>query len=132
MIILVSFLFLACNVKAQSAYHGGKGDGYAMASTSVVHVSGLENNARPELSFRVYPSPALSGNALSLEFDNMPSENISIQLCDVSGRICEENKYAIRQKTISMDLPMLAPGIYILRVVNNESVSVKKILITEE
>ncbi len=122
--------FISLNAKAQTAYHGGKGDGYSMAKTSV-HFS---ENGKPDsvkYADRIYPSPLISGDKLWISFQQVPANTVVIQLIDATGKLCVNENISPLKNAMGIDLPLLARGMYIVRLINGSNVMIKKVLILE-
>lgn len=70
---------------------------------------------------KLYPNPA--SEFVNIEFGQVTGE-LNIRVVDVQGRIVAEGtEIAVEGTTVPFDLSMLKPGIYILTVNQNESVS---------
>ncbi len=119
---LIVFIFLlSCFlIQAQSAYHGGKGDGYARAVISLKNVSVKENS---NLGIKIFPNPAMHElhiigayeNGLSYEILNLNGQNI------LNGNI--------KGKQSIIDISHFMRGVYMIRIVANDEVFSKKLLI---
>ena len=79
---------------------------------------GVEENSDICLSMSVFPNPAQSSVQLNVE--NMSMENISYQLFDVSGQALLTEKITGQLSPIALET--MASGMYILQVLNNNTV----------
>jgi len=126
-ILLLPGLLLPCFLNAQSAYFGGKGDGYAMASTGTVMV-GLESNRLNQAAIRLWPNPVRSNGNLQLKILSY-RENITFQLISPLGQIIKQGELASSRSTHQIPLETLYPGIYLLRFRKGRQQISKKVLI---
>jgi hypothetical protein len=79
-----------------------------------------------ELAFKIYPNPVQ--NKITIDFDDYIKGTTYIQLIDSRGSSCFQNIYNA-QKKITVQLPILPNGYYLLKIVNNKNVFTKKLLI---
>lgn len=123
-IICVCFLSLT-KVNGQSAYRGGKGDGYASGKVEGININ---NGSGPSFSgIKIFPNPLVS-NILNITFPQLPAANVRIMLVDVTGRICYLNDSEIKNKKYTIQIPQIANGTYFL-IVNTEKEEFKNKLI---
>ena len=95
-----------------SAYHGGKGDGFAMGELNGVMVS-IQSNRQQDLSLIVYPNPIKQGGILYCRLPIGGQWNISVT--DLIGRPVYSRFYEGPASDIALDLKA-SPGSYILCV----------------
>src|SRR5438046_2810206 len=79
--LLLGFLLSTLPLGAQSAYHGGKGDGYA--SALLVLRQGIEEY-KNEPFIGVYPNPVYAGQALQISMSS--HEKMELEVFDLEGR----------------------------------------------
>ena len=130
-LLIFPLLYFTNNLKAQTAYRGGKGDGYAMTSTSV-HFNENGNPDTLKYADHIYPSPLISGDKLFISFQQLPTNPVTVQIIDLIGRICLEEKTTPLANVLSINIPKLAQGMYLVRVINGSKVRVKKVLIVSK
>ncbi len=131
LLFIFSLLSLTNSLKAQTAYHGSKGDGYAMSATSV-HINENGNPDSVKCADHIYPSPLISGDKLWISFQQVPTNPVTIQIIDVIGRICLEENTLPASNILSINIPKLAQGMYLVRVINGSTVHIKKVLIVSK
>jgi hypothetical protein len=71
-------------------------------------------------NYRVYPVPA--GDVLNIAAHN--GQNFSIKMVGQDGRVC---KSVSGKSQITLDISLLPPGIYFLRITDNNGVTTRKI-----
>jgi len=71
----------------------------------------------------VFPNPA------STSFNIVVSEDASMQLMDLNGRLVAENQNITAYQNYVINTETLAKGVYMLKVYNNNIVSMKKVVI---
>ncbi len=72
--------------------------------------------------FNFFPNPVLS--KLSIEFDLDESKPIQISVCNILGvrvKYFENSIWSIGHNALTFDLEDIAPGIYFIQLVNEES-----------
>ena len=81
--------------------------------------SNCDSNKNSEL--KVYPNPA--SETVSIELLNNEQQNLTIQICDIFGRIIKEEAIKnIYAKKCSSDISMLNPGTYFIKVNNSDRI----------
>jgi hypothetical protein len=81
----------------------------------IIEISSNEDKYRISLELSVYPNPA--NEYLMLKVVNYKSSNLTYQLYDLNGKLLENKEIVGVETTIEMD--MLAPSIYFLKVTDN-------------
>jgi hypothetical protein len=82
--------------------------------------------AGPALALRVYPNPAGSAEAVTIE----TAQPTSLRLLDLTGRLVRQEATAQRTRTLS--LQGLAPGLYVAQVATGAgAVATQKVLVIE-
>ncbi len=78
-----------------------------------------------ENEFMLYPNPAQS--FINVEYSSLPDDDTRIEILDGSGRMVHSQNAA--NTTNRIDFNNLAPGMYYLRSVINQSQQVKKFIV---
>jgi len=125
--ILLLILFLSVStLKAQSAYHGGKGDGYAMNEVQNV-VLGVETSSNFSHSVNLFPNPATTNQSLEILSSNTISFRIDI--INILGQVvfsqnCEGDKTLV-------PLYLYKPGSYIVKIYRGGNYNIQKLVIAQ-
>ncbi len=95
-----------------------------LASIDVISITGINEN-KNETIIHVYPNPATT--VLNVEV----SENVTIQLFDLSGQnvLINSNVYANEKQ--ELNIQNLAQGIYMMKISNDKISTVKKVIINK-
>ena len=110
----------------QSAYHGGKGDGYAMAETSSAQV-GLEKASAPS-QLAVYPQPLSAGDRLHIQLPDDQQKPIQYQFYTVRGQLLQRGQWPVGTAKASLLLPeSIQAGVYALKVTMPEATYTKRL-----
>ncbi len=123
------------NMSIVSSFIGQDGRSFNAQKTTIFEAeqNGLSSTVDPELDqgISVYPNPTTGIANITLEFEQ--PKDISMELADAIGRtIRQENLGSISNKVVrSFDGSDLDAGVYYLRFVNGEQITVKKLVITE-
>jgi hypothetical protein len=88
--------------------------------TNVVQTK-IKNNDNIRLIYSVYPNP--TGENLNLRVDNLNTEKLSYELCDILGRTILAGKIVEKETSISMS--NIPSAIYFLKIIDNSG-DVKK------
>lgn len=96
-------------------------EGYINGDRVAVEV--IDNNINNDVLVNVFPNPASSS------INVIVSENASVQLMDANGRLISEKSDINAYQKHVINTENLAKGIYMLKVYNNNMVSVKKVVI---
>lgn len=80
-------------------------------------------------NFKLFPNP--SNGKLTVDFSLSNSDDITIQLVDLSGRIVEKKKYSNVASRFSEELSFesVSKGFYLLKVTNGSSAITKKVVL---
>ena len=84
----------------------------------------LSNESFQQKSITLFPNPV--SNNLNILFENN-FENASLKIISITGQVVKENK-AISGDTISLDVSELSKGIYIIQILNNNSLLTSKFI----
>ncbi len=110
----------------QSAYHGGKGDGYAMAETPTAQV-GLEKASAPS-QLAVYPQPLSAGDRLHIQLPDDQQKPVQYQFYTVRGQLLQSGQWPAGTAKASLLLPeSIQAGVYALKVTMPEATYTKRL-----
>lgn len=72
---------------------------------------------------QVYPNPVASGSSLHLSFNQLKDAYYLLAIYSASGQLIQQKEIWLdaNAKVLSLDLPVTAPGIYLLNLVNKET-----------
>lgn len=91
----------------------------------------LQKTDIDNLQITMYPNP--SDELLNIDFESTESQNVSILLFDAGGKNIAMEKYDIEngKQTFQINTSLLAPGVYLLQIIddNNANVSKQKLII---
>lgn len=118
-------------VDVEVTTNGGKTDKtVVIEKRSIIIEDEAEPSDKPvkidDLHF--FPNPAT--NTLTLEFENEKPEPITIEITDLSGRVYHVSTVAgTGSKRLSIDVNNLSAGNYLLRLSQDDRITVKKLVI---
>ena len=121
-IAFILLFLLSLNMHAQQAYRGGGGDGYASATAKNVTLGIRGEIVKPKIEFSVYPNPARESNVITLQ---VKERNCELSLYGIDGKL-------VRKLTVSesrIELPLLHAGTYLVKVENEDTFSVQKLIV---
>ncbi len=124
LLITALLICFSMSTSAQSAYHGGKGDGYASAEISniVLNINSVSNKFQ---SINLYPNPIKTSENLKINISNpMP---YYLEISDLPGRMLFFKNYAT--ENASLPLSGFQAGTYIVRIYNAEFNYFQKLII---
>lgn len=104
--------------------------GCVFTNSTIVTVEICENVFELEKSFNIFPNPV--NDILSINFDLSQTQNIAIELTDLTGKLLIENqKQNINGKsTLQIDLSTFESGVYVLNI-NFDGVVVSNKIVKE-
>lgn len=76
--------------------------------------------------FNLFPNP--SSNVINLAFDNIVSEQITIEIYDVLGKLNKIDNISVANTKVSIDISSLSRGIYIIKAYFGNSISVQRFI----
>ncbi len=81
----------------------------------------------------IYPNPVHAGDAMQIIYRSANSFTGTIRLSDITGKIVltEDVVFSAGAETISIEVPSISEGIYLLSVSNGNKTETQKVLITE-
>lgn len=91
---------------------------------TVLNITGLEDELAQQVS--IYPNPVT--DMLTIDLDQPASEEIFIQLTDISGKILHEVVFSKSQQHYQIDMRGMNKGIYLVRTDSPEIPAFKKII----
>ena len=77
-------------------------------------VSSVETNFMSENSINIFPNPIKSGANMNMELKNSDFKPEIIEITDIQGRIVFSKKLSVFDDEISIEIPFLNKGIYVL------------------
>jgi hypothetical protein len=83
----------------------------------------------PNKSFSVFPNPN-SGN-FTLRFGSDFGKNVEINILSITGAQVWQGKFSSERQTLSLDLPDLINGVYLIQVKDNNIKYYKKMVISK-
>jgi len=125
---------IAVTVIGSSGYGTFKDDLDPLYNVKSYQISTFsEKISNPSLDpyVNTFPNP-ITNNEFQLELF-LHSDNADIEIMDISGKIIYSQLVAIKEdelNLIKINTSQIKPGIYYLRIVNNEKIIVKKIIIS--
>jgi hypothetical protein len=120
--IIIQYISTAAH--AQSAYHGGKGDGYASAEVKNV-VLGIDPEPGTSYLVNLYPNPVSTSQNLEIICED--AKGYSIDITDLTGKIMMTRNTS--QEKIIIPLGNLGTGAYLVRIHHNDSYYLRKLVI---
>jgi hypothetical protein len=121
-LILFFMAGLSYTAHAQFAYHGGSGDGHAMAELKNVIVQHVDDHEL--IKYKIYPNPCNHQDGFTVSIDG--TELSSLTLIAADGKLVLEKKVSGSHNIALNDL---APGIYILEIRRSSSLVRERIII---
>ena len=76
--------------------------------------------------FNLFPNP--SSDVINLTFDNIVSEQITIEIYDVLGKLNKIDNISVANTKVSIDISSLSGGIYIIKAYFGNSISVQRFI----
>jgi hypothetical protein len=125
-IAFLGLLFSALQVHAQSAYHGGKGDGYAMAEVKNIVLS-IEPGDVFAQTLHLYPNPAKSSESITILFNG--NVFFDVEITDLLGKVIVKQT-SIFQK-VDIPLSICRPGSYVIHVKSEVTSYIQKLVISQ-
>ena len=122
--LLFVCLFFCASTKAQSAYQGGKGDGYASAE-----IQNIVLNINPSLpqtqTFNLYPNPAKTSQNLQIVIPE--SGQYNVEIINLLGQLIFSQAY--HSEKINIPLSGYQPGSYMVHIRSNNFNYIQKLVI---
>jgi len=89
-----------------------------------VHVTGIKGN-KNENGISIYPNPV--NDELTIDL-NPDMEDVMIEITNVNGEVVLRNQYS-NNKTLKLDVSVLSPGVFVVKIVGEKGVVSAKIII---
>jgi len=122
--IAVLLMCISNSLSAQSAYHGGKGDGYASAEIQNVVLN--INTASPQAQVvSLYPNPIKSSQNLQIMMSQ--SAPFHVEITNLFGQVVFRKFY--NDQTTNIPLSGCQPGCYIVSIENGDFKYIQKLVI---
>jgi hypothetical protein len=118
------FGIISFSLKAQSAYHGGKGDGYASAEIHNI-VLGIDDAGNETPAISVYPNPATQGQSLNLSCS--VTGGFHVDIVNLTGQVVATVQYEANSGILQ--LKNLSPGTYLMRLSGSNWVYHQKLVV---
>ena len=112
---------------AQSAYHGGKGDGYAFAEV-IITDAGI-NKPLLNQSFNVYPNPVKKSQAIYLQTSMVLKNTLQYCLRNTLGEVMFEGELEKLQITTRLPFLCIKEGVYFLSINTKEQRQTFKLIV---
>jgi uncharacterized delta-60 repeat protein len=88
-------------------------------------VSGIEEESAK--IFTVYPNP--NNGSFKVEFATTTNQNTILTLVDGLGRIIYSQEVAMNEKTMTINLPKISVGVYVVQIISEGKVYTKQLII---
>jgi hypothetical protein len=93
---------------------------------AVTVIGTASTNEINNFEFEIYPNPVI--DIVNLSFENNFENMFKVEIYDALGRLSfTQNKFSTGNK-LSLNISELERGIYILKLYNNNKISVKRII----
>jgi len=87
----------------------------------------VKNNSLNEANFNFYPNPAKE--ILTISFNNVEQNSISIRMIDVQGKLVYAAKLNSTNSPLQLSVADLENGIYFIEVITNDKVQTEKFML---
>ncbi len=112
--IISTFYFITLQNYAQSAYHGGEGDGYAFSEVFIENAGIKDYSIQSNI---LYPNPVLAGQHLYMKTKVSNLESLQYSLKNILGETLLEGYFYARKSDIySFPFVCYEKGIYFLSI----------------
>ena len=91
------------------------------------YITGIKNIAPSNATVTIFPNP--TSNNFDLQVLNIPNSTVHIKLLNVLGQSVYEQTASAQTNIISIAVPGLAKGVYLVQVSVNEQVSIQKLVV---
>ncbi len=128
--LTIVFVLVACAFfgQAQSAYKGGKGDGYDMAEVAQFNVK-ADDGQKKLTQLAIYPSVLAVGEAFWVEVPDEYDEGIiRLQVISMAGETIHQNEIGGRNHDIRLTAPQ-ETGLYFVEMKIGERTGISKIVV---
>jgi hypothetical protein len=105
----------------------GTSTGYIAFEAEVVSMVDVDELADEEISFRIYPNPAI--NELRVSLDGQEKGLYEIKVYDMSGRQLLYSRSQGQQEELLLDISSLKEGMYAVSVFQNGKIATEKLIV---
>jgi len=88
--------------------------------------SGSVANSKPKTDFKIYPNPA--NTKVTVDLSNSLVHYTKLQVVDAIGQICFTQAIEIGHEMLDVDLRMINPGLYFIKLSNEQDCSYMKMI----
>ncbi|WP_375560960.1 T9SS type A sorting domain-containing protein [Bernardetia sp. OM2101] len=113
------------NYKAQVVYETGCSFETAEKTFTVDGITGIEEESTK--IFTIYPNP--NNGSFKVEFATTTNQKTNLVLVDGLGRIIHSQEIAMNEKTLSITLPKISAGVYVVQIISEGKVYTKQLVI---
>ncbi|WP_375561024.1 BspA family leucine-rich repeat surface protein [Bernardetia sp. OM2101] len=113
------------NYKAQVVYETGCSFETEEKTFTVGGITGIEEESAK--IFTIYPNP--NNGSFKVEFATTTNQKTNLVLVDGLGRIIHSQEIAMNEKTLSITLPKISAGVYVVQIVSEGKVYTKQLVI---
>lgn len=106
----------------------GEGDNVFIDNIQLTGTNPLSTEEIAKDSFLIYPNPAKSGTTIG--FVGLQDATL-IEILDIQGKKVHERSVISQNGKEEFKLPLIAPGLYLLRLTSHDAQKVSKLVITE-
>ena len=79
--------------------------------------------------FRMYPNPIYNNGTLHIKLNNLFNSDIDIRIYNIEGRQVFTKSTNALDGTLSMNINLKASGVYFVKVISNELIMTKKLVV---
>ena len=113
------------NYKAKVVYETGCSFETAEKTFTVGGITGIEEESAK--IFTIYPNP--NNGFFKVEFATTTNQKTTLTLVDALGRIIHSQEIAMNEKSLSITLPKISAGVYVVQIISEGKVYTKQLII---
>ena len=113
------------NYKAKVVYETGCSFETAEKTFTVGGITGIEEESAK--IFTIYPNP--NNGSFKVEFATTTNQKTTLTLVDALGRIIHSQEIAMNEKSLSISLPKISAGVYVVQIISEGKVYTKQLII---
>ena len=83
----------------------------------------------PVSSLSIFPNPAT--NYITVTYEDLRNQRGQLELVSITGQVLYTRMLNTVNDTIQINVSDMSSGVYLIRLSNNESVSIEKVIITK-
>jgi hypothetical protein len=125
-LVISTMLFSCIGAHAQSPYHGGSGDGYAMAEVKNV-VLGIDPSSDIMQKVNLYPNPSKSSGNLEIVCGHATA--FKVEIINLLGQAVYSGNFEGEKAIIPLNY--CRTGSYVVHIYSGNSGYIQKLVITE-